>query len=342
MGLASTNLAASPDTGASDISNLGATSGWEVQSSATATQSGRADLDAGVQHLELAAGQQRRRRRAGHRDRGAGPERDLPGRHRAAAGEPGHAAARSSVFFVNNMQLCYGSMSKMGRTRSPPFDVPWWWRTDFTPNLAAGQVATLIVNGVIGSANVWVNGRRWPRPATVTGAYTRFTFNITGTGPAPAPTRWRSRSTPTTRPRCSPSTTWTGPRSRRTTTPASSSRSSCQVDGALAVGNSHVNQSDAADLSSAALTVKTDVTQLHGHRPDRHGDRDDHPAGQRHADHGQPDRDRAGQHDPDRGRSPRAASRPDDHQPAGMVALPARRAAALHAVDVGRRRTTRS
>jgi exo-1,4-beta-D-glucosaminidase len=33
-----------------------------------------------------------------------------------------------------------------------------------------------------------------------------------------------------------------------------------QVDGTLAVGNSHVNQSDAADLSSAALTVKTDVT----------------------------------------------------------------------------------
>src|SRR6185437_2283890 len=32
------------------------------------------------------------------------------------------------------------------------------------------------------------------------------------------------------------------------------------VDGALAVGNSHVNQSDAANLSSAALTVKTDVT----------------------------------------------------------------------------------
>src|SRR5204863_9743376 len=33
-----------------------------------------------------------------------------------------------------------------------------------------------------------------------------------------------------------------------------------QVDGTLAVGNSHVNQSAAADLSSAALTVKTDVT----------------------------------------------------------------------------------
>src|SRR5262249_45341660 len=32
-----------------------------------------------------------------------------------------------------------------------------------------------------------------------------------------------------------------------------------QVDGALTVGNSHVNQNDAADLSSAALTVKIDV-----------------------------------------------------------------------------------
>src|SRR5262249_932864 len=33
-----------------------------------------------------------------------------------------------------------------------------------------------------------------------------------------------------------------------------------RTDGALSVGNSHVNQADAADLSSAALTVKTNVT----------------------------------------------------------------------------------
>ena len=35
-----------------------------------------------------------------------------------------------------------------------------------------------------------------------------------------------------------------------------------RTDGALAVGNAHVNQSDAADLSSASLTVKTDVTNF--------------------------------------------------------------------------------
>ena len=43
----------------------------------------------------------------------------------------------------------------------------------------AGQHATLIVNGVIGSANVWVNGTQVATSTTVTGAYTRFTFDIT-------------------------------------------------------------------------------------------------------------------------------------------------------------------
>ena len=33
-----------------------------------------------------------------------------------------------------------------------------------------------------------------------------------------------------------------------------------RVDGAITISNSHVNQADAADLSSAALTVKADVT----------------------------------------------------------------------------------
>ena len=83
-----------------------------------------------------------------------------------------------------------------------------------------------------------------------------------------------------------------------------------QADGALAVGNAHVNQNDAADLSSAALTVKTDVTNYTTTVPDRHGDRDDHPAGQRHPDHRHPERDRPGKHDADRASSPRAPSRP--------------------------------
>ena len=71
-------------------------------------------------------------------------------------------------------------MNRIGADTVPRFGVPWWWRTSFTPDLRPGQHATLIVNGVIGSASVWVNGHEVATPATVTGAYTRFAFDITG------------------------------------------------------------------------------------------------------------------------------------------------------------------
>src|SRR5262249_3144373 len=169
--------ASSPaDTGASDISDIG-TAGWQVQSSAVATQTGAqmstpnfntstwlpvTNDDAGAPGTEIEALAQNGR---------------CPG---DAALEPVNQSSGgpNSVFFSNNMQLCYGFMSKIGPDTVSRFNVPWWWRTDFTPNLASGQTATLIINGVIGSANVWVNGTEVASSATVTGAYTKFTFNI--------------------------------------------------------------------------------------------------------------------------------------------------------------------
>ena len=164
-----------------------------------------------------------------------------------------------SVFFATNMQLCYGSMSRIGPVTVNAFAVPWWWRTDFTPNLATGQTATLIVNGVIGSANVWVNGSEVATSSTVTGAYTSFTFNITshlvsGTNSLAIEVNPND-----------PTSMFTTDNVDWTQIPPDNNTGiqfpvQLQLDGALAVGNSHVNQSDAADLSSAALTVKTDVT----------------------------------------------------------------------------------
>src|SRR6266516_3155619 len=112
---AATSLNAPSDTGASDISNLGAI-GWAVQSSAVATQTGA--------------------------------QISVPGFNTSAwlpvanddAGAPG---------------------------------------TEIEALAQNGQCPTLIVNGVVGSANVWVNGTEVATSATVTGAYTRFTFNLT-------------------------------------------------------------------------------------------------------------------------------------------------------------------
>ena len=144
------------------------------------------------------------------------------------------------------------------------FDVPWWWRTDFTPNPRAGQHATLIVNGVIGSANVWVNGHE---VATISHGHRQLHqvhLQYHRPGPARHELAWRSRSTRTTRTRCSPSTTSTGTRSRRTTTPASSSRSSSRWTGALSDSNAHVLQHNTANLSRSTLTVQADITNNTG------------------------------------------------------------------------------
>ncbi len=150
-------------------------------------------------------------------------------------------------------------MTKIGADTIAQFKVPWWWRTDFTANPQAGQVANLIVNGVIGTANVWVNGTEVATSSTVTGAYTRFTFSVTkllvaGTNSLAIEVNANN-----------PNTMFTLDNVDWTQIPPDNNTGiqfpvQLQVDGALAVGNSHVLQSDTANLSSAALTVKTDVT----------------------------------------------------------------------------------
>jgi exo-1,4-beta-D-glucosaminidase len=244
-------------TGASDISNLG-TSGWEVQSSAKATQTGAqistpgfntstwlpvANDDAGAPGTEIEALAQN----------GQCPD--------DTALQPVTQATdgTNSVFYSSNMQLCYGNESSIGADTDPLFDVPWWWRADFTPSLASGQVATLIVNGVIGSANVWVNGTEVATSSTVTGAYTKFTFNITGlivsgTNSIAIEVNPNDPLTMFTL----DDVDWNQIPPDNNTGIASPVQ--LAVDGALSDGNAHVVENNTANLSSSALTVKSDIT----------------------------------------------------------------------------------
>jgi exo-1,4-beta-D-glucosaminidase len=250
-------LASPADTGGSDLTNLGA-SGWRVQSSAVATQTGAqistpgfstaswlpvTNDDAGAPGTEIEALAQ---------------NGQCPGNTALQPVNQG-SSGTSSVFFSANMKSCYGSMSAIGADTVPEFDVPWWWRTDFTPNLAAGQFATLVVNGVVGSANVWVNGHQVATSATVTGAYTRFSFNITGLVQA-GTNSLAIEVNPN-----NPTTMFTLDDVDWNQIPPDNNTGiqfpvQLAVDGALSDGNAHVVENNAADLSSSALTVKTDVT----------------------------------------------------------------------------------
>jgi exo-1,4-beta-D-glucosaminidase len=167
--------------------------------------------------------------------------------------------SRHSVFFSDNMRKCYGYMDRIGADTVPRFDVPWWWRTNFTPGLRAGQHATLIVNGVIGSANVWVNGHRVATSAVVTGIYTRFSFNITGL------VRRGTNSLAIEVNPNDPDTMFTVDDVDWNQIPPDNNTGidspvQLEVDGALSDGNAHVLQHDSANLSRSVLTVKMDIT----------------------------------------------------------------------------------
>jgi exo-1,4-beta-D-glucosaminidase len=57
--------------------------------------------------------------------------------------------------------------------------VPWWFRTEFTPNLGAGQDATLAVRGIMGKADLWVNGVLVAGLDVLQGSEPEYTFDVT-------------------------------------------------------------------------------------------------------------------------------------------------------------------
>ncbi|MGW2458594.1 glycoside hydrolase family 2 protein [Streptomyces sp. NPDC001761] len=58
------------------------------------------------------------------------------------------------------------------------FDVPWWYRADFTVR-DTRQRTSLDFSGVVSAADVYVNGRQVAKAAEVTGAYTHHELDIT-------------------------------------------------------------------------------------------------------------------------------------------------------------------
>jgi exo-1,4-beta-D-glucosaminidase len=252
-----TKAATQASTGASDTTDLG-TSGWSVQSSAVATQTGAQISTPGFNTSTWLP--------VTNDDAGApGTEIEALVQNGLCPGDPAlqpvnqNTSGTSSVFFSTNIQSCYGFMNKIGPDTVSLFDVPWWWRTDFTPNLVAGQVATLTVNGVIGSADVWVNGTEVATSATVTGAYTRFTFNISnlivsGTNSLAIEINPNN-----------PETMFTLDNVDWTQIPPDNMTGiqfpvQLAVEGALSDSDAHAVENNAANLSSSALTVKADIT----------------------------------------------------------------------------------
>ncbi|HEY3957671.1 MAG TPA: beta-mannosidase [Streptosporangiaceae bacterium] len=258
---ATARLGTPSDTGSSDVVNLGS-GGWRVASSATAAQSGAVISQPGFH----AGGWLPVRNDAA----GApGTEIEALLQNADCPGDPGlpvnqRSGSRHSVFYGTNMKKCYGYMSHIGKDTVPRFSVPWWWRTDFTapshPGPAAAQQrTTLIVNGVIGRAAVWVNGHRVATPATVTGAYTRFSFGI-GRLLRPGTNTVAIEVQPN-----DPDTMYTVDDVDWNQIPPDNNTGiqfpvQLQVAGPLADGNAHLTEANSPGLTRSALTVRADIS----------------------------------------------------------------------------------
>src|ERR1700761_1667697 len=244
-------------TGASNLSNLGA-SGWQVQSSADATQTGAQISTPGF--------------RAGGGLPGATDDAAAPATEIEALAQNGRcpgdpslqpvnqsADSTRSVFYSDNIRSCYGYMDSVGADTVAEFAVPWWWRTDFTPDLRPGQAAQLIINGVIGSADVWVNGHEIASASTVTGAYSQQSFDISN-DVRPGRNSLAIEVNPN-----NPQTMFTLDDVDWNQIPPDNNPGiqfpvQLSVADALAIGDAHVVENNTADLSRSALTVKAGVS----------------------------------------------------------------------------------
>jgi exo-1,4-beta-D-glucosaminidase len=234
-------VAAAVSTGSSAIVDLGATAGWKVLTSATATQTGAQISTPGFATTGWLS----------VTNDGAG----APGTEINALLQNGSCP---NVFFSTNMKTCFGFMSKVGADTIAQFSVPWWYRTDFAAP-PAGQNAKLIVNGVVGKADVWVNGTEVATSATVAGAYAKRVFDITSllvSGTNSLAIEMYPND---------PGKMLTLDNVDWTQIPPDNNTGiqfpvQLQTGGPLIDGNAHVIQNTAADLSSSALTVKTDIT----------------------------------------------------------------------------------
>jgi exo-1,4-beta-D-glucosaminidase len=163
------------------------------------------------------------------------------------------------VFYSTNMANCFGYMNAIGPDTIPEFSVPWWFRTSFRPNLQAGEHAQLIVNGVVGQADVWLNGREVATQETVQGDYTRYTFDVTkllqsGNNVLALEVYPNDPTTMYTL----DDVDWNQIAPDNNT--GIQFPIELHVAHALAISNVHVVEANAEDLSSSALTLKAEVS----------------------------------------------------------------------------------
>ncbi|HVX42731.1 MAG TPA: hypothetical protein VHC49_02540 [Mycobacteriales bacterium] len=154
----------------------------------------------------------------------------------------------------------------MAKVPTAQFDVDWWYRKTLTVHPRPGQHTFLVMNGVSGKADLWLNGEKIGDSAQLQGSYSRLEYDITGRvhdgrnaialdvsrndediTKFDTPMRYLTQN----------QVDW-NPMAPDQQTGLQFAPQLAQ-EGPISVRNTHVRQHDAPDFSTADLTVKADL-----------------------------------------------------------------------------------
>ncbi len=143
-----------PTQVAADAGSVTAIKHWQIQDSAKAQQGG-ADISG-----------------TGFSTKGWYP---VSGRATVMAGLLENGTFKNDVFYSDNLRAV-----QVPDASGNLFVTPWWYRAVFTlPKNLAGRHTRLRTNGIVASADVWVNGHQVADHAEVAGAYPVHELDVT-------------------------------------------------------------------------------------------------------------------------------------------------------------------
>ncbi len=176
--------------------------------------------------------------------------------------DPEHCSS-ATIYFSDNLQTCTGA--EIGQTSPPdpagPYGVPWWFRTTFNAGVAPGQDAQLAIRGLMGRADIWLNGVELAQQ--LTGSEAEHVYDVTSLL-VPGANALALELYPN-----EPGNFLTQDHVDWVQTPRDQNTGikypvRLHITNALALGDVHVVQVNAPDMSSSALTVKATVTNTSG------------------------------------------------------------------------------
>ncbi len=167
------------------------------------------------------------------------------------------------VFFSTNLKRCFGYMKSIGADTIPRFAAPWWFRTTFSG--AGGPHASLVVNGVVGEADLWLNGHEVAGHRTLQGAFTQYVYDVSRLLRHGA-NALAFRLYPN-----DPNTMFTLDNVDWTQIPPDNNTGiqfpvQLHTSAALAISDAHVLQHNAPRVTSSALTLRAQVTNTTARR----------------------------------------------------------------------------